>query len=81
MHKWKNNAASLSTLCSLYLVVSQSEGDMVKLVNVSRFDGCCDDLGVDSDFPSSCIPRVVGDTRVAARLQDVTDAVIPHKHH
>ncbi|KAG7230686.1 hypothetical protein INR49_019493 [Caranx melampygus] len=36
--------------------VIRSEGDMVKLVNVSRFDGCCYDLGVDSDFPCFCIP-------------------------
>lgn len=79
--KKANNVACLSTLCSLYLTVSQSEGDMVKLVNVSRFDGCCNDLGVDSDFPRPCIPRVVSDTWVAARLQDVTDAVISHKHH
>lgn len=64
----------------LYLVVSESEGDMVKSVDVSRSDGCCDDLGVDGDFPSLCIARVVGDTWVAARLQDVTDAVVPHKH-
>lgn len=75
------NVACLSSLCSLYLIVPQSEGDMVKLVNVSRFDGCCNDLGVDSDFPCPCIPWVVSDTRVAARLQDVTDAVISHKHH
>lgn len=64
-----------------YLAVSQSEGDMVKLVNISRFDGCCYDLGVDSDFPCSCIARVVGDTWVAAGLEDVADAVISHKHH
>lgn len=81
VQKWKNNVSSLSTPYSLYLVVSQSEGDVVKLVNVSRLDGCCYDLGVDIDFPCSCIPRVVGDTWVAARLQDVTDAVISHKHH
>ena len=54
---------------------------MVKLVNVSRFDGSRYDLGVDSDFPGFCIPRVVSDTWVAAGLQDVTDAVISHKHH
>lgn len=77
----ERGAASISAALSVYLSVSQSEGDMVKLVNVSRFDGCGDDLGVDSDFPSSCIARVVGDTWVAARLQDVTDAVISHKHH
>lgn len=79
--KW-NIMQPASALCiAIYLVVSHSEGDMVKLVNVSRFDGCCYDLGVDSDFPCSRIPWVVGDTWVAARLQDVADAVIPHKHH
>lgn len=75
------NTFGRSMLSSLYLAVPQSEGDVVELVNVGRFDGSSDDLGVDSDFPSLCIARVVGDTRVAARLQDVTDAVVSHKHH
>lgn len=77
----KTCTARISTLYNLYLVVSQNEGDMVKLVNVSRFNSGCYDLGVDSDFPCSCVPRVVSDTWVTARLQDVTDVVITHKHH
>lgn len=66
---------SVSTLCAGYLVVPQSEGDMVQLVNVSRPDGGGDHAGVDGDFPCS------RHTRVAARLQDGADAVIVHEHH
>lgn len=65
----------VSTLCDGYLVVPQSEGDMVELVNVSRPDGGGDHAGVDSDFPCS------RNTRVTARLQDGADAVIVHEHH
>lgn len=73
---WFNNAIrSFSTLCHGYLVVPQSEGDMVELVNVSRPDGGGDHAGVDSDFPCSC------NTRVAAWLQDGANAVIVHEHH
>lgn len=71
----------IGILSGLYLVVSQSEGDMVELVDVSGRDGGRYDLGVDSDFPCSRVARVVGDTGVAAGLQDVTDAVVSHKHH
>lgn len=63
---------SVSTLCDGYLVVPQSEGDMVELVKVSRPDGGGDHAGVDSDFLHS---------RVAAGLQDGADAVIVHEHH
>lgn len=78
---FNNVSRSVSTLCDLYLAVPQSEGDMVELVTVSRFDGGGHHAGVDSDFPCSCVARVVGDTWVRARLQDVADAVIAHKHH
>lgn len=71
----------VGAVCALYLAVPQSEGDMVELVAVSRFDGGGHHAGVDSDFPCSRVARVVGDTRVRARLQDVADAVIAHKHH
>lgn len=64
-----------------YLRVSQSEDDALELVDVSRCDGRRDDLGVDSDFPRRRVARVVGDTGVGARLQDVADAVVSDKHH
>lgn len=59
----------------------QGKGHVVKLVHVSRFDGGCDDSGVDSDFPCSSVPGVVGDSGVAAGLQDVTEAVVVDEHH
>lgn len=66
---------------SLHLDVSQGEGDVVELVDVGGFDGGRHHLGVDSDFPRPGVARVVGDARVAAGLQDVSQAVIPRKHH
>lgn len=69
------------SILSFYLRVSEREGDVVELVDVSRCDGRRYDLGVDSDFPCSRVARVVRDTGVAAGLQDVTDAVVSHKHH
>lgn len=68
-------------LVSTYLAVPQSEGHVVEPVDVSGFDGGGDDSGVDSDFPRPRVPRVVGDPRVGARLQDVADAVVAHEHH
>lgn len=70
--RFNNVIRSVSTLCDGYLVVPQSEGDMVELVKVSRPDGGGDHAGVDSDFLHS---------RVAAGLQDGADALIVHEHH
>lgn len=72
---------SASCPAAFYLRVSQNEDDVLELVDVSRCDSRRDDLGVDSDFPRCCVARVVRDTGVGARLQDVTDAVVSHKHH